>query len=676
MRFDAHAEQQLGAARAALDIDVRRREVAAGDAAGLAERDPARVVAAAIVGGVQERDALRGGSIRQIADAIGGAREVDGEHRRAGVGVAGQLAFGQDARGAVQDLDGDRREPDLDVALEQRHAARERHRLSGRQGRRGCAARAARRGHPENARGPAEPPPIFGAIVGASMTLDVKRYPILVVDDEQDNLDAFRFNFKKTFDILTATSGPEALGILADKDVAVVVTDQRMPKMTGVELLREIRAQRPETVGIILTAFTDVDVLIEAINLGQVYRYITKPWDAKDVRGVLQYAIERFHLLRENKKLAAQLQEYTGYLNQQLHGQFDYGNIIGESTALKDVLAKVEQVATTSSTVLLRGETGTGKELVAHAIHINSPREEKPFVRVNCAALAPGVLESELFGHEKGSFTGAVERRRGRFELADGGTLFLDEVGDLPMEVQIKLLRTLQERELERVGGNETIKVDVRVVSATNRNLEKMIEDGEFREDLYYRLNVFPIVLPPLRERLDDLPVLVHHFVAKFARQMGVAAAPATPEAHAKLREYNWPGNVRELENIIERAMILAKGAPLAAGHLDFGRRAQATTPHQSGSMPVPVAAPGATPVAAADDGKSLAERLLDSERKEIVAAVEKSRGNIASAARTLGINRSTLYYRLRKHGLEHLLPTKVQVGGDEPVAGNGGEPT
>src|SRR5688572_11220136 len=408
------------------------------------------------------------------------------------------------------------------------------------------------------------------------MTLDVKRYPILVVDDEQDNLDAFRFNFRKTFDILTATSGPEALTILENKDVAVVVTDQRMPKMTGVELLREVRIRQPDAVGIILTAFTDVDVLIEAINLGQVYRYITKPWDAKEVRGLLQYAIERYHLQRENKRMAAQLAEYTGYLNQQLHGQFDFGNIIGDSHALREVLGKVEQVAPTNSTVLLRGETGTGKELVAHAIHINSPREHKPFVRVNCAALAPGVLESELFGHEKGSFTGALQRRPGRFELADGGTLFLDEVGDLPMEVQIKLLRTLQEREFERVGGSETIKVDVRLVSATNRNLEKMIEEDEFREDLYYRLNVFPINLPPLRDRLDDLGALTAHFVAKFARQMGTVPVPPAPDAVTKLREYNWPGNVRELENIIERGMILAKGAQLSAQHLDFGRRAHA----------------------------------------------------------------------------------------------------
>jgi Nif-specific regulatory protein len=432
---------------------------------------------------------------------------------------------------------------------------------------------------------------------------------------------------------------------------------------------------------------TDVDVLVEAINLGQVYRYITKPWDAKEVRGVLQYAIDRFHLQRENRRMTAQLAEYTGYLNQQLHGQFDFGNIIGDSAALREVLGKVEQVAPTSSTVLLRGETGTGKELVAHAIHINSPREHKPFVRVNCAALAPGVLESELFGHEKGSFTGAMQRRPGRFELADGGTLFLDEIGDLPMEVQIKLLRTLQEREFERVGGSETIKVDVRLVSATNRNLEQMIEENDFREDLYYRLNVFPINLPPLRERLDDIPVLAQHFVGKFARAMGSRPAGVSSEALAKLREYAWPGNVRELENIVERGMILARGGELQSAHLDFGRRMQQgsggfpTVAADSGSGPatMPPGGGGAAIGGGGDDGRSLAERLLDSERKEIMAAVEKSKGNIASASRMLGINRSTLYYRLRKHGLEHLLPTKVAVGGEEAGgagAAGGADPT
>jgi DNA-binding NtrC family response regulator len=502
------------------------------------------------------------------------------------------------------------------------------------------------------------------------MTLDLARYPVLIVDDEQDNLDAFRFNFKRAFTILSATSGPEALEILKDKDVAVIVTDQRMPKMTGLELLREARGLRPDAVGTILTAFTDVDVLVDAINQGQIYRYITKPWDAKEVRGILVQGIERFHLQRENRRLVEQLEQYTGYLNNEIHGAFDFGQIVGQSAPLREVLAKVEQVAPTPSTVLLRGETGTGKELVAHAIHINSPRVDKPFVRVNCAALAPGVLESELFGHEKGSFTGALARRSGRFELANGGTLFLDEVGDLPMEVQIKLLRALQEREFERVGGDETIRVDVRVVSATNRDLETMIDTGGFREDLYYRLNVFPIHLPPLRDRPDDLQVLVDHFIAKFSRASGKRVLGCTAEAMAKLTGYSWPGNVRELENIIERAMILVRGDRLDATELDFGRRGQPSAGGGAGTNrqktePMPTMAAAAADGSATSSGsRPLAERLADEERREIVSAVDRSGGNIALAARSLGINRSTLYYRLRKHGLEHLLPNKGAVGG------------
>ena len=494
-----------------------------------------------------------------------------------------------------------------------------------------------------------------------------KDYPILIVDDEQDNLDAFRFNFKRSFNILCAQGGDEALELMREHDLAVIITDQRMPRMTGLQLLQQAATIRPDAVGIILTAFTDVDVLVDAINLGHIYRYITKPWEAKEVRGVLTHAIERFALQRENQRLMAQLREYTGYLNQEIHGAFDFGNIIGDSPALHEVLEKVEQVAPTSSTVLLRGETGTGKELVAHAIHINSPREDRPFVRVNCAALAPGVLESELFGHEKGAFTGAVSQRPGRFELADGGTLFLDECGDLPMEVQIKLLRALQEREFERVGGTQTIKVDVRVISATNRDLERMIEQGKFREDLYYRLNVFPIHLPPLRERLDDLPALVTHFIAKFARS-GMPQSPGMAQAAlAKLGAYSWPGNVRELENIIERAMILARGREIGAEHLDFGRRAQNTTPPRGVPIVVPEAASPPDDLAGSlggDEQRPLSARLLDSERREIMAAVEKCNSNIAGAARLLGINRSTLYYRMRKHGLEHLLPTKVGVDG------------
>jgi Nif-specific regulatory protein len=477
------------------------------------------------------------------------------------------------------------------------------------------------------------------------------KFPVLVVDDEPDNLDAFRFNFRKTFQVLTAGGGEEGLGLLKDNDVAVIVTDQRMPKMTGLEFLKAARDVRPDAVPIILTAFTDVDVLIDSINMGHVYRYITKPWDAKEVRGILTQSIERFHLMRENRRLEEQLRQFAGYLQQEAHGAFEFGEIVGEASTLRDVLKKIEQVAPTVSTVLLRGETGTGKELVARAIHINSPRESKPFVRVHCAALAPGVLESELFGHEKGAFTGAIARRAGRFELADGGSLFLDEVGDLPMDVQIKLLRVLQEREFERVGGAETIRVDVRVISATNRDLETMIANGEFREDLYYRLNVFPIQLPPMRERTGDIPKLAEHFVSKFNRSSGKNVRGFDQAALSALQGYSWPGNVRELENVVERAIIVTRGDWITAGDLDFGRRA---------AQPQTSSSPGIPAVAPAGAGVPLQARLHEQERNEIVAAIDRAGGNIASAARTLGINRSTLYYRLRKHGLEHLLPTKL----------------
>jgi Nif-specific regulatory protein len=524
----------------------------------------------------------------------------------------------------------------------------------------------------------------------AALGLEANKFPVLVVDDEPDNLDAIRFNYGKTFTLLLATGGEEALALVRQHDVAVIVTDQRMPRMTGLELLRAAREIRPDAVGIIVTAFTDVDVLIEAINLGRIYRYVTKPWDAKELRGILTHAVERFHLLRENRRLTEQLQQYAGILSSDAHGEFNFGAIVGDSPPLREVLSRVEQVAQTASTVLLRGETGTGKEMVARAIHINSARESRPFVRVNCAALAAGVLESELFGHEKGAFTGAVARRLGRFELADGGTLFLDEVGDLPLDVQVKLLRVLQEREFERVGGTDTVKVDVRVVSATHRDLEQLIEAGGFREDLYYRLNVFPIHLPPLRDRPGDIAPLCEHFIQKYARSIGKAVRGVDPGALASLAAYAWPGNVRELENVIERAMILARGTVLTAADLEFSRRPGTATAAAIAAPPVTsparTAPLGAGAAAGREGGaRPLQERLSEQERAEIVASIDQAQGNIAHAARTLGINRSTLYYRLRKHGLEHLLPMKesapagetaaASAGGGEPGSGTGASP-
>ena len=500
-------------------------------------------------------------------------------------------------------------------------------------------------------------PPTVG-----SLGFDPLALPILVVDDEPDNLDAFRFSFRKSFHILTAQSGTEGLAILQREKVAVVVTDQRMPRMTGLEFLARARAIQPELVPLIVTAYTDVDALVEAVNMGQIYRYIIKPWDGKEMRGVLTQALERFHLRAENQRLAEQLRQYVGYLDQERHSAFNFGQLVGESPTLQAALGRAEQVARTTATVLLRGESGTGKELVAHAIHINSPRESKPFVRVNCAALAAGVLESELFGHERGAFTGAVTRHPGRFELAHGGTLFLDEIGDLPMEIQVKLLRVLQERSFERVGGSETLSVDVRIISATHRNLEALVAEGRFREDLYYRLNVFPILLPPLRDRIEDVPLLCQHFLQKWRQYSGGRVVSIEPAALDLLTRYSFPGNVRELENLIQRALILVSGPALRICDLEFSGS-------QAGVAATSAAAsPAMTPAALADplgaSGRTLTDRLGEQERSEILSALEKSEGRIAAAARLLGINRSTLYYRLRKHELLHLLPGRLEEEG------------
>jgi two-component system, NtrC family, response regulator AtoC len=459
---------------------------------------------------------------------------------------------------------------------------------------------------------------------------DLSRYAVLAVDDEQDNLDIIRFNFKKNHPLHFATSGQAGLDILKDHDVACIVADQRMPGMSGLDFLKAAHGVRPDAVSVLLTAYADLQLLAEALNSGLVYRYVAKPWSSEELGHAIRGAVEHFHLVRENRRLLEKLAEQNAFLLKEQNESSEEREIVGEAAALKRVMETVKQVAPTPSTVLLRGESGAGKELVARAIHNASPRASKPFVRVNCAALAPGVLESELFGHEKGAFTGALARKLGRFELADEGSIFLDEVGDLSPEIQVKLLRVLQEREFERVGGTETLKVDVRVISATNRNLEELIEDGLFREDLYYRLNVFPVTVPPLRERSEDVELLAKHFVRRFGKRCGKPVETLTEPALAKLREYNWPGNVRELENVIERAVILCKSTTLDEADLDFGPR------KLSGPPPA-----------------NLTGALEDLEKRKLLETMEKHRGRKADVARELGVNRSTLYYRLKKYGLE-----------------------
>ncbi len=463
------------------------------------------------------------------------------------------------------------------------------------------------------------------------MALDYTKYPILVVDDEEDNLVAFEMNFAERFTVLTASSGAQALDILRGQRVSVMVVDQRMPGMNGTELLAGAVAVAPDAIGILLTAYRDIDVIITALHSGRVYRYLQKPWDPREVEVVLRQAIERHALVAENRQLTRRLQELSNHLGQEVDSQYNFGEMVGDSTRLREVQEVIKKVAPTRATVLISGESGTGKELAARAIHHQSSRKQGPFIRVNLGALPATLLESELFGHEKGAFTGAVAQKLGRFELAQGGTLFLDEIGDLPPETQVKLLRVLQEKEFERVGGTETVPVDVRVVAATNKNLDDLVQKGAFREDLYYRIRVFPIEMPSLRDRRSDIPILAQHFLRRFAGASGPATA-LDPDAVARLTAYNWPGNVRELENAMERALILSEDGHVRAEDLAF----------LEVEGPRPLLPPNAT----------LDDVLGSMEKHQLLDALERNTGSVSAMARELGINRTTLYYRLKKYGL------------------------
>ena len=454
---------------------------------------------------------------------------------------------------------------------------------------------------------------------------------ILIVDDEPRVLDALEAVLAAEFRVLRAEGGEEALRILPGADVAVIVSDYRMPGMTGVELLRRSQDITPDTMRIVLTAYTDVDHLMEAINTGRIYHFVPKPWDPNEFLLIVRRAAERHRLIRDNTRLRDELELALNTLRREVAETrarpLDFEALVGGGGGLRPAVELVRKILDTDTTVLLLGETGTGKELFARLIHDNGPRRAARLVAQNCAALSETLLESELFGHARGAFTGATAERKGLFEEADGGTIFLDEVGEMSPAMQLRLLRVLQEGEIRRVGASTTRKVDVRVLAATNADLEADVEAGRFRRDLYYRLNVFPVRLPPLRERADDVPDLAAHFLRLHRERSRRAVPGIVPEALRALRAYPFPGNVRELENEIERAVALAEpGQPIGLAQLSERIRG---------------ATPATAPLTLNDAVEQLKRRMIEDALREC--------GSKTRAAERLGLTRQSLQQMLRR---------------------------
>ena len=462
---------------------------------------------------------------------------------------------------------------------------------------------------------------------------------ILVVDDDESLRRVMQMQLEEAgYEVLAVSQGQDALALMEDTTPSLVITDLKMPGMSGLDLLRKLREAYPETTVIMITAFGTVSTAVEAMKAG-AYDYITKPVDYEQLMLVVNRAMERGQLIAEVKTLRANLDEKYGF-----------ESIVGRSKTLLRVLEMASRVARRDSTVLIAGETGTGKELLARAIHQNSTRKNQAFVTINCGAIPKDLLESELFGHTKGSFTGAVAPKRGKVEAADGGTLFLDEVGELPLELQVKLLRLIQNGEIEKVGATGATNVNVRIIAATNRNLQALIDDGAFREDLYYRLAVIPLTLPPLRERIDDIPELVQHLFLKAKQKQNVPQLRLPSSLLPHFSGYGWPGNVRELENVIERLVVLSVGDEITLADLpDFLQRERSHADAIELNLP-----PG---------GISL-ERV---ERDLIVRALEKFKWNQTQAARYLDISRRTLIYRMEKFGIRKEQSEDANVPGIHP---------
>ena len=441
---------------------------------------------------------------------------------------------------------------------------------------------------------------------------------IIVIDDEKNQRDLLAGHLKKQgHDVRNAESGPLALRMLTDKGAEAAITDMRMPEMDGLSLLKEIVKIHPDTQVIVITAFATVENAVEAMKAG-AYEYLIKPVNLERLNIVLKKIEMNQQLLTENRYLKRKLEEVE-----------DFPELVGKSEIFKKVLSDIAVIAKSDSTVSIRGESGTGKELVARAIHCSSPLKDGPFLAVNCAALPETLLESELFGYEKGAFTGAVKRRIGRFELADKGTLFLDEIGDLPLPVQVKLLRVLETRSFERLGGTKVVDVDIRLITATNRNLEDKIKDGSFRDDLYFRLNVIPLHLPPLRDRKDDILLLVDHFIKKFAGKSGKDIKGITPKAKDVLLSYSWPGNVRELENAIERAVVLTRNNTIDVDSFTAFSASETESNITTDNL-----------------------NLEELEKRAITEALRRTGGKQVEAAALLGIHRNTIRHKIKHYGL------------------------
>jgi two-component system NtrC family response regulator/two-component system response regulator HydG len=457
---------------------------------------------------------------------------------------------------------------------------------------------------------------------------------VVVIDDEVNAAAALETLLKEDgYEAARANDARSGLLLIEKTDPDVVLTDLRMPGMDGLELLASIKRTRPDTMVVLMTAYGTVKTAVKAMKLG-AEDYLGKPIDVEELEIVLQKTLEKKRLLEETHVLKARLDQ-----------KYKFENLVGESPGMLQVFKAIRQVAPSSASVLLLGESGTGKELFAQAIHQNSPRRTKPFIRVACASLPETLLESELFGHEKGSFTGALYTRAGRFEAADGGTLFLDEIGDISPTVQVKLLRFLEEKEFERVGGNRTFKVDVRIVAATHRDLKKKIEEGTFREDLYYRLNVIEIQIPPLREREGDIPVLAQHFLKKYADANGKDVTGLSDDVLTMLWRHSWPGNVRELENAMERAVVLSDQPVLVPVHFPTLRRAV-----EDAAAPKPATRGASIP------GSTLAEI----EREAILRTLEAVAGSTSRAAALLHISTRKIQYKLKEYQKQGVIARKT----------------